>query len=124
VIRDETIQRMKPTAFLINTARGGLVEDRHLLVALKSKRLAGAGLDVFMSESDPAYEDVTRELVTLSNVIALPHAGASTREGLNRTNMVAARCVVAVLDGIGPPPECVVADGRSTNTVRNAGAGL
>jgi D-3-phosphoglycerate dehydrogenase len=112
VIRDETIQRMKPTAFVINTARGGLVEDRHLLAALKSKRLAGAGLDVFVSESDPAYEDVTRELVALPNVIALPHAGASTREGLDRTNMVAARCVVAVLDDAIPPPECVVADGR------------
>jgi D-3-phosphoglycerate dehydrogenase len=112
VIREQTIQRMKPTAYIINTARGGLVEDRDLLAALKSARLAGAGLDVFVSESDPAYEDVTRELVTLPNVIALPHAGASTREGLNRTNMVAARCVVAVLDRTSPPQECVVGDGR------------
>jgi D-3-phosphoglycerate dehydrogenase len=124
VIRDETIQRMKPSAFVINTARGGLVEDRDLLGALKSARLAGAGLDVFVSESDPAYEDVTRELAALPNVIALPHAGASTREGLNRTNMIAARCVVAVLDGIGPLPECVIADGRSTSTMPNARVGL
>jgi D-3-phosphoglycerate dehydrogenase len=113
LIREERIAQMKPTAFVINTARGGLVEDRDLLTALMSKRLAGAGLDVFMSESDASYRDVTRQLVALPNVIALPHAGASTREGLDRTNMVAARCIVAVLNGMPVPPECVVADGRS-----------
>lgn len=112
MIRDETIRLMKPGAFLINTARGGLVEDRHLLDALKSQRLAGAGLDVFVSESDPSYADVTRELAALPNVIAQPHSGASTREGLDRTNRVAAQCVVAVLDGAQPPAQCVVADGR------------
>jgi D-3-phosphoglycerate dehydrogenase len=90
-----------------------LVEDRDLLAALMSKRLAGAGLDVFMSESDASYREVTRRLVALPNVIALPHAGASTREGPDRTNMVSARCVVAVLNGTPIPPECIVADGRS-----------
>jgi D-3-phosphoglycerate dehydrogenase len=117
VIREETIRQMKPTAFVVNTARGGLIEDRDLLAALKSKRLAGAGLDVFMSESDPAYKEVTQELVALPNVIALPHAGAATREGLSRTNMIAARCVVAVLDGAALPPECVVADGRAVGSL-------
>ncbi len=112
MIRDETIRLMKPGAFVINTARGGLVEDRDLLSALKEQRLAGAGLDVFVSESDPSYADVTRELATLPNVIAQPHSGASTREGLDRTNMVAAQCVVAVFDGLPPPRQCVVADGR------------
>jgi D-3-phosphoglycerate dehydrogenase len=113
LIREERIAQMKPTAFVINTARGGLVEDRDLLAALTGERLAGAGLDVFMSESDATYNDVTRQLVALPNVIGLPHAGASTREGLNRTNMVAAQCIVAVLNGTPLPPECVVADGRS-----------
>jgi D-3-phosphoglycerate dehydrogenase len=113
LIREERIAQMKPTAFVINTARGGLVEDRDLLAALTSKRLAGAGLDVFMSESDASYNDVTRQLVALPNVIGLPHAGASTREGLDRTNMVAAQCVVAVLNGTPVPPECLVADGRA-----------
>jgi D-3-phosphoglycerate dehydrogenase len=113
LIREESIAQMKPTAFVINTARGGLVEDRDLLAALTGKRLAGAGLDVFMSESDATYKDVTRQLVALPNVIAQPHAGASTREGLDRTNMVAAQCVVAILNGTTVPPECVVADGRA-----------
>jgi D-3-phosphoglycerate dehydrogenase len=112
LVREQTIRAMKPTAFVINTARGGLVEDRDLLAALKDKRLAGAGLDVFMSESDASYQDVTRELVSLPNVVAAPHAGASTREGLDRTNRVAAECVVAVLNGDDPPVQCVVADGR------------
>jgi len=113
LIREETISSMKPTAFVINTARGGLVEDRDLLDALQHKRLAGAGLDVFMSESDSSYQPVTQELASLPNVVAQPHSGASTREGLDRTNMTAARCVVAVLNGADPPSECVVADGRA-----------
>jgi D-3-phosphoglycerate dehydrogenase / 2-oxoglutarate reductase len=113
LIREQTIRTMKPTAFVINTARGGLIEDRDLLVALKERRLAGAGLDVFMSESDPSYRAVTQELVSLPNVVAAPHAGASTLEGLARTNAVAAECVVAVLNGATPQAQCVVADGRN-----------
>ncbi len=116
LIRAETIRLMKPTAFVINTARGGLVEDRDLLHALENKELAGAGLDVFMSESDPSYEHVTQELASMLNVIAQPHSGASTREGLDRTNMIAARCVVAVLNGMDPPSEGIVADGRKVRT--------
>lgn len=112
MIRDETIRQMKPGAFVINTARGGLIEDRDLLAALNEQRLAGAGLDVFVSESDASYAEVTRELASLPNVVAQPHSGASTREGLNRTNRAAAECVVAVLDGMQPASQCVVADGR------------
>lgn len=108
----DRIARMKPGAFLINTARGGLVDDRALLAALKDGTIAGAGLDVYVSESDAAYKPVTDELIRLPNVIATPHAAASTVEGLARTNMVASRSVVAVFDGRAPLPECVVADGR------------
>ncbi len=107
------IAQMKPGSFLINAARGGLVDDRALLAALRDGTIAGAGLDVYASESDPSYRDVTEQLVALPNVIATPHAAASTQEGLARTNMVAARSVVAVLDGKDPAPETVVADGRS-----------
>lgn len=109
----DRISRMKPTAFLINTARGGLVDDAALLSALKAGTIAGAGLDVYLSESDPSYEQVTKELISLPNVVATPHAAASTHEGLARTNMVAARSAVAILDGGNPALGCVVADGRA-----------
>ena len=112
LIDARAIDAMKPTAILINTARGGLVEDAHLLDALRAGRLAGAALDVYVSESDPAYKPVSQALLELPNVIGTPHAAASSREGLDRTNMVAARAIVAVLDGDDPAPECVVADGR------------
>lgn len=104
---------MQPGAFLINTARGGLVSDADLLAALKSGHLGGAGLDVFESEADPGMAGVTAELLSLPNVIAAPHAGASTREGLDRTNMIAARCAAAVISGEDPPAGCVIADGRT-----------
>ncbi|MCU5782475.1 D-isomer specific 2-hydroxyacid dehydrogenase NAD-binding protein [Alcanivorax balearicus MACL04] len=99
---------MESDSFLINTARGGLVDDQALLAALKSGRIAGAGLDVFESEADPDLAGVTRELVRLPNVVATPHSGASTHEGLRRTNAVAARCVISVLDGQEPPPGCLI----------------
>jgi D-3-phosphoglycerate dehydrogenase len=113
LINAETLQTLRPGAIVINTARGGLVSDRDLLAALQSGRIGGAGLDVFESESDPSMQPVTDALIALPNVIAAPHAGASTREGLDRTNMIAARCVVDVFDGRDPPAECVMADGRT-----------
>ncbi len=112
IINAATIERMKPGAIIINTARGGLVSDADLLAALQAGRLGGAGLDVFESESDPAMREITDTLLALPQVVAAPHAGASTREGLDRTNMIAAECVVAVLDGQKPAAACVVVDGR------------
>jgi len=112
MIDADSIATMRGGAVVINTARGGLVSDADLLAALKSGHLGGAGLDVFESESDPTMQAVTDELIALPNVIAAPHAGASTREGLDRTNMIAARCVVDVFEGRDPPAACLVADGR------------
>lgn len=109
----EALGRMKSEAVLVNTARGGLVDDAALLAALKDGTIAAAGLDVFVSESDPKLKAVTDELIGLPNVVATPHAAASTEEGLARTNMVAASCVVDVLSGGNPPAQCVVAGGRS-----------
>ncbi len=104
---------MKPGSVLVNLARGGVVDDGALLAAIESGHLGGAGLDVFEAETDDDLKSVARRLASLPNVIATPHSAASTREGLARTNLIAARTVVAVLDGTEPPPGCIVADGRS-----------
>lgn len=112
MIDGPALAAMKKGAFLINTARGGLVDDAALLAALRAGHLGGAGLDVFVSEGDPSYAPVSQALLSLPQLVATPHAGASSHEGLARTNLVAARSVVAILNGTAPPPGTVVADGR------------
>ncbi len=105
---------MKPGVVLINAGRGGLVDDSALLDALLAARLGGAGLDCFEAETDPAKRDIALRLLALPNVVGTPHSAASTREGLARTNMIAAQCVVSVLDGTPSPAGCIVADGRQS----------
>ncbi|MBJ7416816.1 MAG: phosphoglycerate dehydrogenase [Niveispirillum sp.] len=112
MINAPALAAMKKEAFLINTARGGLVDDAALLTALRTGHLGGAGLDVFVSEGDASFAPVSEALLALPQVVATPHAGASSHEGLARTNLVAARSVVAILNGLTPPPGTVVADGR------------
>lgn len=75
LINAERLKRMKPTAFLINTARGDVVDEQALAAGLKGGTIAGAGLDVY--ESEPR---VTEELLTLENVVLFPHLGSATRE--------------------------------------------
>lgn len=114
LIDANALAAMKEDAILVNAARGGLVDDRALLEALQRGHLFGAALDTFVSEGDAAYQPVTEALLRLPNVVATPHAGASTKEGLIRTNRVAAECVVAVLSGGPLNRDCVVADGRTS----------
>ncbi|MCG6538550.1 phosphoglycerate dehydrogenase [Pseudomonas sp. KSR10] len=109
LINADRLALMKENAFLINTARGGLVDDQALLAALKAGDIAGAGLDVFESELDASLAEVTKEMVRRPNVVATPHSGASTHEGLQRTNMVAANCVASVLNGEMPSSKCLIA---------------
>ncbi|MFN8038283.1 MAG: D-glycerate dehydrogenase [Acidimicrobiales bacterium] len=92
------LARMKPTAILVNTARGPVVDEVALVEALRTGRIAAAGLDVF--EREPALAD---GLAELDNAVVLPHLGSATTEA--RAAMVGLACanVVAVLAGGEPP---------------------
>jgi lactate dehydrogenase-like 2-hydroxyacid dehydrogenase len=89
---------MKPTAFLINTARGKVVDEDALVQTLKAHRIAGAGLDVF--EHEPHLHP---ELAKLDNVVLLPHVGSATAETRLAMALLAAENLIAALEGRRPP---------------------
>lgn len=97
IVDEAALARMKPTAVLVNTARGPLVEEAALVEALRAGRLRAAGLDVY--EHEPS---LAPGLATLDNVVLLPHLGSATEEA--RAAMVNLACenIVAVLAGRPP----------------------
>jgi D-3-phosphoglycerate dehydrogenase len=98
LINDQRLLLMKPTAFLINTARGGIVDTEALCRALHAKRIAGAGLDVF--EGEPLRAD--SPLRTLENVYLSPHTAGSTTDARKRSGSMAAENLVRGLRGERP----------------------
>ncbi len=91
---DEQFGRMKPGAYFINAARGGVVDEGALLRALQQKRIAGATLDV--RQQEPAVPSAFDEM---TNVILLPHIGAQTEEAQRRVVTTVCRDVTAILNG-------------------------
>ena len=89
---------MKPTAVLVNSARGGVVDDAALVEALRAKRIAAAGLDVFEGEPNlnPGY-------LELRNVVMTPHIGSASRATRRVMCNTAAENLTAVLEGREPP---------------------
>jgi lactate dehydrogenase-like 2-hydroxyacid dehydrogenase len=92
------LARMKPTAFLVNTARGDVVDSTALVEALRSGTIAGAGLDVYQGEPD-----VPAALLDLDNAVLLPHLGSATQETRTAMGLLVLDNLQAFLDGREPP---------------------
>jgi phosphoglycerate dehydrogenase-like enzyme len=107
LLNREKLWKMKPGAILINTSRGAIVDELALIEALREKRLAGAGLDVFSTEPLP----VTSELRTLTNVLLTPHVGWKVRDVLHEFVEIAADQL-----------EAWISTGLSRDEVLNPGA--
>jgi glyoxylate reductase len=98
LIDSETLGLMKETAYLVNSARGPIIDEAALVDALQAGKIAGAGLDVF--ENEP---DVHPGLLELDNVVILPHLGSATIETRTAMGVLAAKNAIAVLNGDQPP---------------------
>ena len=99
LIGEKELSLMKPTAILINTARGAVVDQKALYKALKERRIFGAGLDVY--EKEPI--DADDPLLELDNVVLLPHIGSASVETRGRMARMAAENLLAGLRGEKPP---------------------
>ena len=95
MINNEKLKLMKKTACIINTARGGVIDEDALYNSLKEGNLANAALDVF--ETEPATEN---KLITLPNFIATPHIGAQTKEAQSLAANIIAEKIIQILRGV------------------------
>ena len=98
LINAETLGLMKESAYIVNSARGPIIDEAALVDALKAGKIAGAGLDVY--ENEP---EVHPGLLELPNVVLLPHLGSATIETRTAMGVLAAQNAVAVLNGERPP---------------------
>lgn len=98
VINDRTLALMKPSAYLINTARGGLIDEEALADAVRSGRLAGAAVDVLREQGGNSASP----LIGVPGIIVTPHMASFAREAMGRVAMAAVQSVVAVLKGERP----------------------
>ena len=105
---------MKPTAVLVNTARGQVVDEAALVVALRDGSIAGAALDVF--EHEPA---VSEELLAMENVVLTPHIASATRDARLAMGMLVVSALRCGAAGRADARERGVASSRCLGTARN-----
>ena len=98
LVGERELRLMKPTAYLVNSARGPVVDEKAMVRALKERRIAGAGLDVY--ENEPLVEP---ELLAMKNVVLTPHLGSAVTELRESMANVVVDNIVAVLEGRQPP---------------------
>jgi D-3-phosphoglycerate dehydrogenase len=98
LINKNLLDKMKNSAFIINTSRGGIIDEKDLAEALSSGKIAGAALDVF--ENEPPEAD--NPLLKLDNIFLSPHTAALTKESARRMAMHAAEGVADILEGKKP----------------------
>ncbi len=98
LIDEAALRKMKPTAYLVNTSRGPVIDEAALARALKEKVIAGAGLDVF--EEEPKIHP---DLLELENVVITPHIASATHETRNKMATMAATNLIEALRGNRPP---------------------
>ncbi|MCL4386091.1 MAG: hydroxyacid dehydrogenase [Actinobacteria bacterium] len=98
IINKEILKNMKKDAFIINTSRGGIIDENALADVLSENKISGAALDVF--ENEPPKPD--NPILKLNNIILTPHSAALTIESSRRMAMHAAECVVDALEGRKP----------------------
>ncbi len=91
----ERLEKMKPTAYLVNTSRGEIIDENALFDALKNNKIAGAALDVF--EVEPP---TNKQLLALPNLVCTPHIGAQTKEAQELASTVIAEKVIQILRGV------------------------
>lgn len=99
MINESRLRRMKKTAYLINTSRGQLIDERSLIKALNNKWIAGAALDVF--ESEPLKTN--SPLIKMDNVVLLPHIGSATYQVRSKMSEIAAHNIIEILEGRKTP---------------------
>ena len=98
LINAENLKLMKPSAYLVNTSRGPVIDEAALALALSNKTIRGAALDVF--EFEP---EITPELLKLDNVILTPHIASATEETRSKMSALAATNIIEALEGRTPP---------------------
>ncbi len=97
LVNEKMLAKMKPSAYLINCARGGIVDENALYDSLKQGKIAGAALDVYENEPPGKIP-----LLCLENVVCTPHLGASTKEGQIRAGTICAEQIIKVIEGKKP----------------------